>query len=136
MNEELKDAAEEVVVDEENDDSNQGISSSEIVNKVDDKKVETVHAIALFENLPSNTLMEDDLQSLNKFIFSETHLKDNIETYEYKVISNFEVSLKFVVRMERLWESGRQYLWKHLGGENYWDRQNGTRIRIKRIHVK
>ena len=32
LNEELKDAAEEVVVDKENDDSNQGISSSEIVN--------------------------------------------------------------------------------------------------------
>ena len=65
LNEELKDAAEEVVVDKENDDSNQGISSSEIVNKVDYKKVETVHTIALLEKSPSNTLMEDYLQSLN-----------------------------------------------------------------------
>ena len=99
------------------------------------KKIETVHAVAIFENLPLNGVAQDDLKSLEKFVFSEKHLADNIDTLDYKVISNMEVTLKFNVRTERLWENSRQYLWKHLRGDNFWDRHNGTRIRIKRIHV-
>ena len=102
----------------------------------DAKKVETVYAIAEFENFLYNTLMEDDLKSLEKYLFSEKHLQDNIENYEFECVSNSQVNLKINVKMERLWETARQYLWKHIGGTNYWDRQNGTRIRIKRIHVK
>ena len=102
----------------------------------DAKKVETVYATAEFENSPYNTLMEDDLKSLEKYLFSEKHLQDNIENYEFECVSNSQVNLKINVKIERLWETARQYLWKHIGGTNYWDRQNGTRIRIKRIHVK
>ena len=108
----------------------------EVVKESNVKKVETVYAVAEFENLPNGTLMQDDLKSLEKYLFCEKHLEDNIENYEYQVKSNFEVSLKLNVKTDRLWETTRQYLWKHLGGNNYWDRQNGTRIRIKRIHLK
>ena len=100
------------------------------------KKLESVYAVAHFENLPNGTLTADDLTSLEKFIFSEKHLEDNIAKYEFKVLSNFEVTLLFQVKTDRLWENSRQYLWKHLGGTNYWDRQNGTRIWVKKIHVK
>ena len=80
--------------------------------------------------------MDDNLNSLEKYIFSENHLVDNIETFEFKVMSNFEVNLKLLVKKERLWETSRKYIWKHLGGNNYWDRQNGTRIQIEKILVK
>ena len=99
------------------------------------KKIETVHAVAIFENLTFNGVAQDDLKSLEKFIYSEKQLADNIETLDYKVISNTEVTLQFNVITERLWGNSRQYLCKHLGGDNFWDRQNGTRIQIKRIHV-
>ena len=76
------------------------------------KKLESVYAVAHFENLPNGTLTEDDLRSLEKFIFSEKHLEDNIAKYEFKVLSNFEVYLLFQVKINRLWENSRQYLRK------------------------
>ena len=112
-------------------------SAVEVVNiETSGRKIETVHAVAHFENMPNNTLAQDDLKSLEKFVFSEKHLEDNIANFEYKVISNFEVSILFNAKTEKLWENSRQYLWKHLGGKNYWDRQNGTRNWIKKIYVK
>ena len=32
--------------------------------------------------------------------------------FEFKVLSNFEVTLLFQVKTDRLWETSRQYLWK------------------------
>ena len=98
--------------------------------EISDAKIETVFAVAHFENLPFNTLTEDDLKSLEKFV-----LEENIVAFDFKVISSLEVNLQFSLKTDSLWESPRQYLWKHLGGNNYWDRSNGTRIRIKRIHA-
>ena len=103
--------------------------------EISEAKIENVFGVAHFENLPFNTLTEDDLKSLEKFVLSEKHLEENIVSFDFKVISSLEVNLKFSVKTDRLWESPRQYLWKHLGGNNYWDRSNGTRIRIKRIHA-
>ena len=57
----------------------------EVVKESYVKKVETVYAVAEFESLPNGTLMQDDLNSLEKYLFSEKHLEDNIENYEYQV---------------------------------------------------
>ena len=91
-------------------------SAVEVVNiETSGRKIETVHAVAHFENMANNTLAQDDLRSLEKFVFSEKHLEDNIANFEYKVISNFEMSILFNVKTGNIWENSRQYLWKHLG---------------------
>ena len=76
------------------------------------QKLESVYVVADFENLPIATLTEDDMRSVEKFKFIEKYLEDNIAKYEFKVLSNFEVSLLFQVKINRLWENSRQYLRK------------------------
>ena len=98
--------------------------------------ITVVHAVAHFENSPYSTLVQDDLQSLRKFILSEKHLEKNVGKVEMEVVSRWEVSVQIWVFKSNLWEGARAYIWKHLGGENLWDRQNGTRIKLHRIHVK
>ena len=95
-----------------------------------------VHATAEFENSPMTDLVQDDLTSLQKFLFSEEHLLQNISRSEFEIVSKWKVNVKLYVRTSKLWEGARSYIWKHLGDQNFWSRGNGTKIRLKRIHVK
>ena len=90
----------------------------------------------MFENSPFSNLVQDDITSLEKFLCSEEHLKKNIMRIELDVGHNWEVNTKLYVRQRNLWEAPRSYIWKFLGGQNFWARQNGTKIRLVKIHVK
>ena len=95
-----------------------------------------VHATAEFENSPLQNLVKEDLSSLEKFICSEEHLRKNIAKIEFEVLSKWKVDVKLHVKRNNLWEGPQNYIWKFLGGQNFWARQNGTKIRLLRIHVK
>ena len=95
-----------------------------------------VHALAAFENSPNLALEQEDVNSLEKYIYSEKHLKDNISKVELFIQSKWEIAVQIHVITDRLWEGPRQYIWKHLGASNFWSRGNGTKIKLSRIHVK
>ena len=101
-----------------------------------EEELEIVHATAEFENLPNRNLTEDDILSLQSFICSEDHLTRNIANIAIDLKENGDAQIKLHVRRKNLWESPKNYIWKFLGGDNYWAKQNGTKIRLRRIHVK
>jgi hypothetical protein len=114
------------------------ICPDEVYNNEEAKSanIVVVHAVATFENSPNDTLGQDDIISLQKYIHSEEHLQRNISKVELQQISRWEVSTKLFVLTNNLWEGPRSYVWKHLGGQNFWDRSNGTKIKLVKIHVK
>ena len=61
------------------------------------ERVVIVHALATFENSPNADLEQEDVNSLNKYIHSEKHLKDNICQVELFVQSKWEISVKMHV---------------------------------------
>ena len=81
-----------------------------------------VHAVATFRNSPNDTIGQDDINSLQNFIYSEEHLQRNIVKIEFEKLSRWEVSTKLYVLTNNLWEGPRSYIWKHLGGQNLWDK--------------
>ena len=95
-----------------------------------------VHAVATFRNSPNDTIGQDDINSIQNYIYSEEHLQGNIVKLEFDNISRWEVSTKLYVLTNNLWEGLRSYIWKPLGGQNLWDRSNGTKIKLEKIHVK
>ena len=99
-------------------------------------ELEIVHATAKFEDSPFREFQQDDIRALEKFICSEDHLTRNIANIEIDLKVNLEAHVKLHVRKKNLWESPKSYIWKFLGGDNHWARQNGTKIRMRRIHVK
>ena len=103
-----------------------------------------VLATAVFEDCPHGELNSEYSDSFNRFIYSEEHLVKNIIKYQTEHLSTRRMrtnlfthtfAVKLFVRTEKLWESARSYLWKHIG-QNEWTRSNGTRLNLIRIHVK
>ena len=69
-----------------------------------------VHAVATFRNSPNETLGQDDINSLQNFIYSEEHLQRNIVKIEFEKMSRWEVSTKLYVLTNNLWEGPRSYV--------------------------
>ena len=101
-----------------------------------------VCATAVFECCPHDQLQEDDLESLNRFILSENHLKQNIVKVNFESLStrsfrnNFfthTLSVELHVLFEKLWELPVTYVSKHLG-KSEWKRSNGTLIKLVKIN--
>ena len=61
-----------------------------------------VHAVATFRNSPNDALGQDDINSLQNYIYSEEHLKRNIAHIEFEKISRWEVSTKLFVLTNNL----------------------------------
>ena len=59
--------------------------------------ISVVHAIATFRNSPNDTLGQDDINSLQNYIYSEEHLQRNIVKIEFEKISRWKVSTKLFV---------------------------------------
>ena len=104
----------------------------------------TIDATSIFDDSPNHTLMNDEVDSLVRFLTNKEHLSRNICNIEYSHLSSREVStskykhtvgLKIQVRAGNLWEGPRSYLWKHIG-QDTWSRGNGTSINVVRIHQK
>ena len=105
----------------------------------------TIHASAVIENSPYAEFMEEEWQSLNRFIISKEHLQKNVASVRHCESISSEspggrfrhvVRIQIDVRTESLWETPRSYLWRHIGQENSWNRSNGTIITLTRIHQK
>ena len=99
-------------------------------------ELEVVHATAQFENCPYRDFTQEDISSIERFICNEEHLTRNIARIEIDLKANLEAQIRLHVRKKNLWESPKTYIWKFLGGDNFWERENGTKIRLRRIHVK
>ena len=103
-----------------------------------------VHATAIFENSPNSNVMQDEIDSLVRFITSKDHLARNVNDVIYSILPSREcgnqnfrhtVQVQINVKTANLWEGARGYIWKHLGSDT-WTRGNGTRIGLVRIHQK
>ena len=102
----------------------------------DEQDLIVVNGVAVFENLPDDIgISQEDINSLHKFICSEQDLRENIANIELDVGSKSEVFVKLHMRKARLKEGAKSYVWKHLGGNNFWTKQNGTIIKLVKIHV-
>ena len=116
------------------------LSATEELTKTD---ITVVHALAVFEDSPHEMLLQEDMDSLQKFIFSEDHLVRNIFNVESQPLTSLElrssfkhtIELRINVKCSNLWEPARSYVMKHLGRADY-KRSNGTRIHLEKIHVK
>ena len=100
------------------------------------ENIAVVHAVATFENCPNDGLCQEDVPSLQKFVHSEEHLSRNISRIEIDQTDRWEVAVRLFVLTNNLWEAPRSYIWKHLGAQNFWDRSNGTKIRLVKIHQR
>ena len=108
------------------------------------ENVVAVYCTATLENCPDSQLNEDYSQSIRRFLLSEQHLERNIQSTELQYLSSRSfrgnlythlVSVILYVKTVTLWESPASYVRKHLEA-NYWERSNGTKIRLSRIHQK
>ena len=104
-----------------------------------------VYCIATLENCPDANLDDEYGQSIRRFLLSEQHLVQNISSVDLEHLSSrsfrndshtHTVSVTMYVRTLRLWESPASYVRKHLGLANYWERSNGTIVKLSRIHQK
>lgn len=136
-----EDRAEEAVMNGQKNEVSK--EQNEIVNSLPD--IVEVYALASFKNSPHASLTQDDLNSLGRFITSKDHLQRNIARVHYDTISSngmnsngtysYTVQVKILVLRKHLWEGARSYIWKHLGSD-IWERGNGTKISLSRIHQK
>ena len=53
-----------------------------------------------------------------------------------KIAIDIKSAQKEFVKKAKLQEVAKDHVEKHIGGMNYWDRQNGARMKLKRIHTK
>ena len=105
-------------------------------------QVAVVHATAVFENCPSPQLGQDDVESLQRFLKSETHLKQNILRVNLKELSSrsfrnnmftHTLSVELHISTSRLSETPVKYIQSNLE-KSEWKRSNGTLIGLSRIH--
>ena len=104
-----------------------------------------VYAIATLENCPDAQLDDDYGASIRRFLTSEQHLDQNVASVDLHHLSSRSfrnnththiVSVTMNVKTARLWENPASYVRKHLGLANYWERSNGTIVKLSRIHQK
>ena len=104
----------------------------------------TIHATGVIENSPYSVFNNDEWGSILRFLASKEHLKKNIEDVKYTSLRTTEssknlfvhvVELQILVKRHQLWESPRSYIWKHMGQDS-WERNNGSSIKLFRIHQK
>ena len=100
-----------------------------------------VYVTAVVENSP---VENPDYRELYDIVTKENHMRANITAVDINHQSTREFrsnlfthtsSLLLTLKTASLWDSPRQYIWKHLG-QNDWKKENGTSIKFVKIHVK
>ena len=95
--------------------------------------------------LQIGTLLNEELESVYRFIASKDHLVKNIADAQAKHLTTREfrqskfkhtLEVKIIVRTANLWEGARNYIWRHLGSGNSWICGNGSKITLVQIHKK
>ena len=116
--------------------SSVSIPGSEIV-KQDEEVI--VYATAVIDNS-----MENDFNSLEKLVYREKHLKENISSVQFEEYISREnrngrfkhyVEMRLSVRTSNLWDGPRSYVYRHFG-QTEWSKGNGVKVTVNRIHVK
>ena len=106
--------------------------------------VVTIHATAIVEKSPHTMFVEEEWDSLIRFIYSKEHLKQNIEKVRHcnstsrdymSGLYQHNVKIELLVKTSSLWETPRSYIWRNIGQDS-WNRGNGTTIKLTRIHQK
>ena len=119
------------------------VTTENLTENIAVKEFVTIEATAIVEDSPNDTLANDELESIYRYIASKDHLIKNIADAKAQHLSSREfrnfkykhtVGVKIIVRTANLWEGARSYIWRHLGGDNTWTRGNGTRITLVKIH--
>ena len=118
------------------------VSANEVNNE---KKEEVlVFATAVFESTSLQILTQNEANFIERLVFRENHLKQNIVKLDFgpqncKKLDNkpykHSLDLNLSVRTSKLWEGPRSYIWKHLG-QFEWTQSDGTKVVLNRIHVK
>ena len=107
--------------------------------------VVTIFATAILEDSPNETLDNEELESLYRFVNSKDHLVKNIENIEFNYLSSrqfrsnkFKHTIQVLIKVKTasLWEGPRSYIWCHLGNDNTWVCGNGSRFNHVKIHQK
>ena len=102
---------------------------------------EKVYATAVIENCQTEIC---DYKEIYDLVTKEHHMRPNIANVniDHKSTRKFRsnlythtLSFMLTVKAAALWDSPRQYIWKHLG-QNDWKKKNGTSINFVKIHVK
>ena len=153
-------ATEEVVNDDKTDIVTNVGPDSELVSETQDvgeqvseedqpldnvrPEVIVIHGIATVDDSPFSTLVQEELESIFRFITSKEHMKNNIANIDFNYLSSqhcqggkfrHRVGLQLSVRTANLWETPRSYVFRH-AGQDSWHRANGSIIGINRIHQK
>ena len=108
--------------------SSDSVPGSEIV-KQDEEVI--VYAIAVIDNS-----MENDFNSLEKLVYREKHLKENISLVQFEEYISREkgngrfkhsIEMRLIVRTSKLWEGPRSYVYRHVG-QTDWSTGNGVKV--------
>ena len=104
-----------------------------------------VYSKVNFDCCPNDKLSSSDLKTFEGILFRHEHLRRNIKKVEYGHYSTRKDSndglfthvldMRLVVDTTRLWETGRSYIWKFTG-QDEWKLANGTMVSVNRIHTK
>ena len=103
-----------------------------------------IYAVAKFENSNASQISSVEVSALSNILKSKDHLCRNItninfrNTQAYRTHSGkyeHSVQIEIAVNTVNLWESGRSYIYHHLG-KDIWTLNDGTTISIVRIHQK
>ena len=126
------------------DDFKQSVVPEKIDEKVcEDSSFARVYALATFHS-ENDHFMETDKAALRNILRSRDHLRKNIAAVSYGPIitnkdytGNFKHSIQIIIHVDitHLWENARNYIYHHLGRED-WVLGNGTVIKLSRIHTK
>ena len=126
-------------------DSKSDNKASELREEQKNSEIAVVHAQVSFADCPRESLSSKELTSVEGILFRLDHMKQNLKSKEFGRYStrrsddgvNFThtLDLKLFVATERLWETARSYIWRHMG-QYTWTLHDGTQVTMNRIHVK
>ena len=126
-------------------DSKSDNKASELREGQNNSEMAVVHAQVSFADCPRESLSSKELTSVEGILFRLDHMKQNLKSKEFgRYITrrsddgvNFThtLDLKLFVATERLWETARSYIWRHMG-QYTWTLHDGTQVTMNRIHVK
>ena len=104
-----------------------------------------VYSKVNFDCCRNDKLSSSDMKTFEGILFRHGHLRKNIKKVEYGHYSTQKHSndglfthvldMRLVVNTTRLWETGKSYIWKYIG-QDEWKLGNGTMVSVNRIHAK
>ena len=109
-------------------------------------EVVDIYGTVIIENSPFQAFVQEQLNSLVRFLTAKEHLKKNIMNIDVNPLSSREfnegsgtfkhtVGLKLSVKTANLWETPRSYIFRHVG-QDCWKRGNGSNVNVVGIHQK